>query len=101
MLTLIGLIVLFTIYGFVRMKSRKEFLVDVPKKEVNKGLMIYVGVYAGGIYLAYTISDFLSKKIADGTMQFVFLIVTIIAVIIVIIQILNRVLSEQLKKVFL
>lgn len=101
MLTLLGLMVLFAVYGFIRIKSRKEFLVDVPKKEVQKGLIIYVAVYAGGIYLAYTISDFLSKQLANGTMQFAILIVTIIAVIIIIIQILNRLLSEQLRKVFL
>lgn len=100
-LTLIGLIVVFAIYGFVRLKVRKQFTENVSKQEQYKGLALYAFVYGLGIYLAYTISGMISEQLQSNTYQWIILIGTIVVVIIVIVQILNRLLSEQLRKVFL
>lgn len=99
--TLVVLILLFGIYGFIRLNMRKEMVKDLSSLEQYKGLALYAFVYGLGIYLAYSISDMISKQLNSSSMQLVVLIVTLIVVIVVIIQILNKLLSEQLRKVFL
>ena len=99
--TLVLLIAIFGIYGFVRLKLRKDMVKDIPTQEQYKGLALYAFVYGLGIYLAYTVSDMISKQVASEAMQLVVLIVTLVVVIVVIIQILGKLLSEQLRKVFL
>ena len=74
---------------------------DIPKSEQYKGIALFALVYGLGIYLVYTISDMIAKQIESSIAQWAVLIGTLVVVIIVIIQILNKLLSEQLREVFL
>lgn len=80
---------------------RKDMVKDIPKSEQYKGIALFAFVYGLGIYLVYSISNMIAMQIESSIAQWAVLIGTLLVVIIVIIQILNKLLSEQLRKVFL
>lgn len=89
------------IYGYIRLRMRKDMVEDVPKEEQYKGVALYGFVYGLGIFLAYTISAMIATQIEGDMSQWIVLILTLIVVIVVIIQILSKLLPERLRKALL
>ncbi|MEK4427488.1 hypothetical protein [Solibacillus sp. FSL K6-1523] len=95
------LVVLFSVFAVVKMLNHRKQLKELPKNEVIFGFITYVGIYSVSLGLIAQLYDWLLVLELNKYFKWGLSIIIIIAAIVTISRILNKLLSEKLKKIFM
>lgn len=95
------LVVLFSALALFKLFSHREQVKDIAKNEVVYGFITYVGIYSVSLGLIAQIFDWLLSLELNQYLKWGLSFIILIAAIILISRILNKLLPEKLKKVFI
>lgn len=95
------LVVLFSVFAVFKMLNHREKLKELSKNEIIFGFITYVGIYSVSLGLIAQLYDWLLLLDLNKYFKYGMSIIIIISVIIMISRILNKLLSDKLKKVFM
>ncbi|ATP42216.1 hypothetical protein CSE16_20605 [Solibacillus sp. R5-41] len=95
------LVVLFSIFALFKMINHREQLKDIAKNEVIFGFITFVGIYSVSLGLIAQIFDWLLILELNQYFKWGLSLIILIAAIIIISRVLNKLLPERLKKVFI
>lgn len=95
------LVVLFSVLAVFKMVNHRKKLKELPKNEVIFGFITYVGIYSVSLGLIAQLFDWLLILDLNKYFKWVMSLIIFIAAIITISRILNKLLPEKLRKVFI
>ncbi|MGE7022317.1 hypothetical protein [Solibacillus cecembensis] len=95
------LVVLFSVFAVFKMLNHRKQLKGLPINKVIFGFITYVGIYSVSLGLIAQIFDWLLVLDLNKYFKWGMSIIIVIATIISISRILNRLLPEKLKKIFI
>ncbi|MEG0471961.1 MAG: hypothetical protein RR588_06470 [Solibacillus sp.] len=95
------LVVLFSVFAVFKMLNHRKQLKGLQKNEILFGFITYVGIYSVSLGLIAQLFDWLVVLDLNKYFKWGMSIIIVIALIITISRILNKLLPEKLKKVFL
>lgn len=94
-------VLLFSALALFKLFHHREKLKDIAKNEIVFGFITYVGIYSISLGLIAQIFDWLVILELNQYFKWGLSLICLIAIIILISRILNKVLPEKMKKIFI